>query len=381
MSEATSVRLPACFGQLPGAVLLVSSEGLVAESNGVLEKELGRSLVGQPFASVLDADSCGEKWRLTHAAARDQSTTTVCELVLANGDIVLEPRPFSVLWDAEANVAWVMEQAIDPRMERVRREVTEVNSELANTQRDLIRERGRLADALGDTERSNRLLDEFAHAISHDLKAPLRSVANYARWIEEDVGHVLTGEARGHMDLLRAQVDRMRAMINGVLDYSRSGRIHTEPELIDVNELMSEVIALLDPPSSVTIEIADELPSLVTARSPLRQVFLNLVSNAIKHSRRDDAHVYVGARDVGTAYEFHVRDNGPGIPARAQEKIWALFHTLTPREATASSPVEGTGVGLAIVRQLVEAQGGRAWVESEEGRGATFRFLWPKSVE
>jgi signal transduction histidine kinase len=381
MSDVASVHLPAFFSRLPAVVLLVSSDGVVAESNGVLEKELGRTIVGHPFTDVLDADACGEKWKRVLATSREGSASTVCELVLSNDETVLGPRPFSVLWDADGNVVWLMEHPTDPRMDGVRREVTEVNSELANAQRELVRERGRLADALTDTERSNRLLDEFAHAVSHDLKAPLRSVANYARWIEEDVGHVLTGEARGHMDLLRAQVERMRAMINGVLDYSRSGRTRAEQEVVDVNELLAEVIALLDPPSSVTIEITTELPSLVTGRTPLRQVLLNLISNAIKHSRRDDARVQIGARDVGDAYEFHVRDNGPGIPVRAQEKIWALFHTLTPREATASSPAEGTGVGLAIVRQLVEVQGGRVWVESQEGSGATFRFLWPKFVE
>lgn len=381
MTQATGAHVPSCFARLPGVVLLVSGDGIVTESNGRLEKELDRPIVGQPFASALDAESCGEKWQRMLSNARNPDASTVGELVLANNDTVLEPRPFSVLWDPDIASVWVMEHPTDPRMDGVRREVTEVNSELANTQRDLVRERGRLADALGDTERSNRLLDEFAHAISHDLKAPLRSVANYARWIEEDIGDVLTGEARGHMDLLRAQVERMRTMINGVLDYARSGRARTQPEAVNVRELVDEVIALLDPPRSVHIAISDALPVLVTERAPLRQVFLNLIGNAIKHSRRDDARVEVGVWDAGNAYDFHVRDNGPGVPARAQEKIWALFHTLAPREAGASEPTEGTGVGLAIVRKLVEVHGGRAWVDSTAGDGATFHFLWPKHVD
>jgi signal transduction histidine kinase len=132
-----------------------------------------------------------------------------------------------------------------------------------------------------------------------------------------------------------------------------------------------EVIALLDPPPSASIDVAGDLPVLTTERAPLRQVFLNLIGNAIKHARRDDVRVEIGVSNAGTAYDFHVRDNGPGIPARAQDKIWALFHTLAPRAAGASEAMEGTGVGLAIVRQLVEVHGGRAWVESEEGRGAT----------
>jgi signal transduction histidine kinase len=227
--------------------------------------------------------------------------------------------------------------------------------------------------------RSNRALDEFAHAISHDLKAPLRSVANYARWIEEDLADVLTGETRAHMDLLRSQVDRMRAMINGVLEYARSGRTRLEPELVDTSALVAEVIALLDPPPSVTVEVAPDMPTFTAEAAPLRQVLLNLIDNAVKHAKREDVQVRVSATDVGDAFHFAVRDNGPGIPPLAQEKIWLLFHRLEPRQSAGTAgDMEGTGIGLAIVRQLVELQGGRAWVESDVGKGSTFHFLWPK---
>jgi signal transduction histidine kinase len=301
--------------------------------------------------------------------------------VFANGDMVFEPRSFSVLWDNETSVVWLIEHPSDARMDGVRQRVVDVNSELANTQRDLVRERGRLAQSLGDTERSNRALDEFAHAMSHDLKAPLRSVANYARWIDEDIGATLTGEVRAHMDLLRSQVERMRRMIDGVLEYARSARTRSVPELVDVRALVDEVIALLDPPRSCTIDVATDMPVLLTERAPLFQVLLNLIGNAIRHAGRSDAHVWVSAHDTGTAFDFAVRDNGPGIAPPAQEKIWTLFHTLQPpRTASSTDGDAGTGIGLAIVRQLVELQGGQAWVESEEGKGATFHFLWPKRV-
>jgi len=230
------------------------------------------------------------------------------------------------------------------------------------------------------TERSNRALDEFAHAISHDLKAPLRSVANYARRIEEGLGAQLTGEPRAHMELLRTQVERMRAMIGAVLEYSRSGHTQMPPEVVDTTAIVEEVIALLDPPPSMTIDVAPGMPTFTAEAAPLRQVLLNLIGNAIKHSRRPDTRVCVSARDLGYAYEFEVRDNGPGIPVRTQDKIWRLFHTLRPRAASDAAD-DGIGVGLAIVRRLVEMQGGTAWVESEEGKGGTFHFLWPKQAD
>jgi signal transduction histidine kinase len=358
----------------------LSPAGRVIESNGQLERELGRPVIGERFSDLIDAESCGEKWNRVLAAASSTGGAGTCELVLANGDGMLEPKSFSVLRDADSSIVWLIEHPCDRRMETVRRQVTEVNSELASAQRDLVRERERLAQALADTERSNRALDEFAHAISHDLKAPLRSVANYARWIEEDLGDELTGEPRAHMELLRTQVERMRVMIDAVLEYSRSGHTRMPPEAVDTKAVVEEVIALLDPPSSMTIEVAPSMPTFTAEGAPLRQVLLNLIGNAIKHSRRPDTHVWVSARDLGYAYEFEVRDNGPGIPVRTQDKIWMLFHMLRPRAASDSAD-DGTGVGLAIVRRLVEMQGGTAWVESEEGQGARFHFLWPKQTE
>ena len=139
-------------------------------------------------------------------------------------------------------------------------------------------------------------------------------------------------------------------------------------------------VALLDPPESVTIDVAPNMPTFTAEASPLRLVLLNLIGNAVKHSRRPDTRVWVSARDIGYAYEFAVRDNGPGIPLQVQDKIWMLFHTLHPR-TTQDAGDDGTGVGLAIVMRLVELQGGTSWVESEEGKGATFHFLWPKQTE
>ena len=367
MTRDAGVRLPACFAAFPAAVLQVGRDGVVLESNGRLERELGRTVIGEPFVTVLDDASCGDKWLRAVAAAREPNAIVITELVFATADSVLEPRPFSVLWDADADLAWLIEHPVDSHVETVRREMADVNSELAGAHRQLVRERGRL--------------DEFAHAISHDLKSPLRSVANYARWIEEDLGDVLMGEARGHMTLLRSQVERMRAMISGVLEYARSGRMRAPSEIVDTAALVADVVALLAPPPTCAIEVAANMPTFRAERAPLQQVFLNLIGNAIKYSGRDDTRVEVGVTDLGDVYDFFVRDNGPGIAPRVQEKIWSLFYTLAPRTASADGDAEGTGVGLSIVRQLVELQGGRAWVESEEGKGATFHFLWPKRTE
>ena len=138
---------------------------------------------------------------------------------------------------------------------------------------------------------------------------------------------------------------------------------------------MREVVDLLSPPESVTVAIGADMPVISGERLPLQQIFLNLIGNAIKHAKRADAQVVVAVREVGRFYSFSVSDNGPGIAPEYHDRIWGIFQTLDARDQ-----VEGTGIGLALVKKLVEAQGGRVGVQSAPGQGATFSFDWPKSA-
>jgi PAS domain S-box-containing protein len=240
--------------------------------------------------------------------------------------------------------------------------------------RELVEEHAEEARrAMQSLSRINRELDQFAYVASHDLKAPLRGIASLAQWISEDIGDKLGEESATHLRLLQARVHRMEALIDALLQYSRAGRLRNKVEPVDVATLLREVVEMASPPASAVIEIAPGMPTIESERLPLQQVFLNLVTNALKHSGRADTRVSIGVQNEGTFYEFTVADNGPGIPRRFQTKIWELFQTLQPRDK-----VEGAGIGLALVKKNVEARGGTAWVESEEGEGATFHFLWRK---
>lgn len=395
MSDVVSPRtsLPACFEAYPGIVLALDNHGRITGSNGRLDREIDRDPVGEALADLLDDASSLSKWQ----RLLDAGVAASCELVFAAGDTLHEPRGFALLVepDHEPGHVWLLEHWRDPRLDRLQQEVEGTNSELAATQRELVKERGRLAAALerleaqhretqrlsalvreqnAELERSNHALDEFAHAISHDLKAPLRAVANYARWLDEDAGDVLSADAREHLSLLQDRVTRMRRMIDGVLDYARAGRHAAQPEHIAVADVMADVLALLNPPPDVQLTVG-ELPSLLAARAPLQQVLLNLVGNAMRFAGRGTdapARVVVSCRRDDGVCEFAVADNGPGIHARDQERIWKLFQQAHEQEQQ-----QGTGIGLAIVRMLVEGQGGRVWVESQPGAGATFRFTWP----
>jgi PAS domain S-box-containing protein len=219
-------------------------------------------------------------------------------------------------------------------------------------------------------------LDQFAYVASHDLKAPLRGIANLAQWIRDDLGDGLTDESADHLRMMQGRVRRMEALIDGILTYSRAGRVRSERERIDTGALLSDVIELLAPTAGVKIEVQQAMPVLHAERVPLQQVFMNLIGNAIKHggAGHPDIRIRVEWRDLGDAVEFAVQDNGPGIAPQYHERVWRIFQTLAARDR-----VEGTGIGLSLVRKIVEARGGRVALESATGDGATFRFVWPRS--
>lgn len=246
-------------------------------------------------------------------------------------------------------------------------------AELEARSRELSNFNGLLAQAAVLLDDRNQELDRFVHIVSHDLKAPLRAISNLSQWIEEDLEGRLPPENQQQMALLRDRVYRMEAMINGLLDYARAGRTDSVIESVSVAQLLAEVIDSLDPPKSFSIEIMPEMPTLHTKRLMLSQVFANLIGNGIKHHGRSDGRIRVSSQDLGNFYEFEVADDGPGIAPEYHDKIFTIFQTLNSHNNQDSS-----GIGLSIVKKIVEAEEGTIRLKSEIGKGTTFYFTWPK---
>jgi signal transduction histidine kinase len=228
---------------------------------------------------------------------------------------------------------------------------------------------------LADLEAVNAELNEFAYVVSHDLKAPLRAITSLAGWLRRDYAQKLGGEGAAQLALLEGRAKRLNALIDGVLEYSRVGRATEKRTLVDLGELVTEVIDLLTPPASVRIRIVGDLPKVKGARVALLQVFQNLVQNAIKFNDKPEVRVDIQCVAVPGFWEIRVADNGPGIPARHFERVFQMFRTLAPRDR-----VESTGIGLALVKKIVEVHGGRVWVTSEEGKGSAFHFTVPRDT-
>ncbi|HWR07161.1 sensor histidine kinase [Sporomusa sp.] len=241
---------------------------------------------------------------------------------------------------------------------------------------ELRRKQGQLAKYMRILERSNRELDQFAYVVSHDLKAPLRAIANLSQWLEEDLGGNLEAETKHKMELLRGRVHRMENLIEGILEYSRIGRIKAATEPVKISELIAEVTEDLEPPDGFHLLVGADMPEINTDRVRLKQIFANLIGNAMKHNTRPDGQVVITVTDSGELLEFSVSDNGPGIAPDYHHKIFEMFQTLQPRDT-----LESTGVGLALVKKIVEGQGGSVRVISSEAQGANFIFTWPKVLK
>ena len=239
-----------------------------------------------------------------------------------------------------------------------------------------------LAASNRELESSNDTLDAFACVVSHDLKAPLLNIGNLVGFVEEDLeGRLDAGgadaEIVGNLRQVSRQVERARALIGGVLTYSRADGQAEAPEPFDVGTLVRDIAETLGVDDG-RLRVDGELPVLDTYRTRLDQVLANLIGNAFKyHHDPAGATVRVAAADAdATTLRFSVADDGPGIEPRFHEKIFEIFETLERRD-----DVDGTGVGLSIVKRTVEGMGGTIGVDSAPGRGTTFTFTWPREVE
>jgi two-component system, chemotaxis family, sensor kinase Cph1 len=295
----------------------------------------------------------------------------------------LAPRRSFELWEEQVrgrSVAWKVVET--EAAERLRQMVMDL----------VVRRAERLADANAELTRSNAELDTFAYVVGHDLKEPLRGIHKYAHRLLEDAN---AGRAQdpGRLQWLLRTTVRMDTLLDALLHYAQVGRLSLDFGEVDLGAVLAEALEMLGGrfiESGLEVRVPRPLPATRGDRSRVREVLSNLISNAAKYNDRSDPWVEIGyirahddasaaARPASTPAEakddtiFYVRDNGIGIDQRNQDRAFAIFKRLHPPEAFGG----GTGVGLTIVRKMVEQHRGRIWLESAPGVGSTFYFTLP----
>jgi signal transduction histidine kinase len=248
----------------------------------------------------------------------------------------------------------------------------EQQDSLGNLAGSLNRMTQTLEENFAALQNRNKELDQFAYVAAHDLKAPLRGLTTVMKWIEDELASELSEQMRQYLAMMKGRLGRLEDLINGLLAYARAGRVSQQQETVDVSKLVHEIAEIVTP-ASFQVVVPAPLPTFVTDRLGLEQVFTNLISNAAKYHHQPSGTITVGCRETDRCYEFRVQDDGPGIAPEYHEKIFLIFQTLRDRNTA-----ESTGIGLSIVKKIIDERKSTIHVESTVGQGAAFVFTWPK---
>ena len=345
----------------------INAEGLYTYSSPVAEKILGykpEEIVGKKYFYDLFAPDVKEELKKAafDAFAKGQSIKDLVNPnVHKNGSIVILETNGSPIVNDKGNLCGY--RGAD-------RDITE----RTKAEQALERLNKELEAAVQELSRSNKQFQDFVHISAHDLKTPVRGIGTLADWIISDYGDWFDEQGREQVRLLKARVIRIDKLIDGMLQYSKLVRTKQKERQVDLNAMLSDVISEITPPGNIEIAM-DSLPGIACEYEHLELVFRNLLTNAVTFMDKPKGLIKVGCVEQGDFWKFYVCDNGPGIDQKYFDKIFKIFQTLPKKDEP-----ETTGIGLAVVRKIVELYGGKIWVESQPGSGSTFFFTFPRHI-
>ena len=253
--------------------------------------------------------------------------------------------------------------------------VTDVNSiEYINSQSaEIVRINQQRQELLKNLEMQNQELNEYAHVVSHDLKAPLRNINTLITWVLEDNSGKLDADSMNSLNLILSNVEKMDLLIKGILDYSSIDKLESENRLVDFNILVDDILRSIILPGTIEVKINNALPNMYGNFYRFRQLFQNIIDNAIKYNDKEKGIIEIGSRENETSVEFYIKDNGIGIPEAYFDKIFNIFTKLESNDRS-------SGIGLSIVKKIIKFYDGKIWLDSKENIGTTFYFTLSKQV-
>jgi light-regulated signal transduction histidine kinase (bacteriophytochrome) len=232
---------------------------------------------------------------------------------------------------------------------------------------EIVRINKQREELLQNLEKQNQALNDYAHVVSHDLKAPLRSIDSLISWFKEDNAEILDEKKKQSLDFILSIVEKMDLLIKGILVYSTIDKLENEDRTIELTILIDEVVRTIHVPNHIEIVFKNEMPKVYGNDFRFKQLFQNLIQNSIKFNDKENGFVEIGSNENENEIEFYIKDNGIGINERYQSKIFDLFSKLENND-------QSSGIGLSIVKKIIDLYGGKIWLESQEAIGTTFYF-------
>lgn len=341
------------FDASPYGLLIVNDVGHIVMVNKVLARSLGYTqaeLIDQPLHILLP-----ERYRHGHGALMAHYAQTGESRMMGQG------RDLTALHHDGTEVP------VEIGLSRVRWQRQQMT--LAAVSDISVRKHLELA-----LRQANANLEEFTYVASHDLRSPLRGIADLIEWISTDLGDEPPASVAKNLNRVQQRIERMERLIDDLLSYARAGQAATQYSLVDMVELVQEVVELQAIPKAFDVQLDVHLAPFQATRTPLETALRNLIANAVKHHDRESGSIRVVAHEDDSYCVVSVIDDGPGVPAASKDRIFKLFQTLTANQRG------GSGIGLALTKRVVEVHGGRIELISPvlNGRGACFRFWWPR---
>ncbi len=353
----------ATFNATRDPILLVDKDFRIVQTNHAASRFFGKpmgAILGQTaHGLVCETELPPENYPLT--IAKQTNKHEDAELYLAHKDawVLVSADPVA---DDSGDIAYFVHILRDITYRKKAEEtLAKLNFDLQKTVKEL--------------ENSNQEHRNFAHVIAHDLKSPLRGIGSIADRLIRNYSSKIDKDGTDQLRLLIIRARRMSDFIDGILRFAEIGYVSEERHAIDVNALLTEIIGEIVIPESIEVVIEPNMPTVNAERLRLKQVFQNLLSNAVKYIDKPKGQVKIGCTEENGFWKFSVADNGCGINQKYFEKIFEIFQTLVPRDK-----IESTGIGLTIVKKIVELYGGKVWITSKIGEGSTFFFTLPRTI-